>query len=309
MRYLLLIIVLVTSGVTSAREKKAAPTEHLFLSAAEFLKLDPRMQDQYIDYVRVFLFKIEEATGGNFGPDSDKVSTYKRLLEAITLPQAHADLSMADPSWSPTQDIGTKQPRCLYAGFVIYTSSCSAQNSVKIKMADSTSDYKPTHEITVSCPAGKVLCNPFVFGLNSDNPSEGGENAKNFSARCIGTPSDKRNTTRECYYAARGDKSAKQVVAANRGMWDSQRISLDNMCNKESLNTNYYFKNRTRAKKDVGDTCAWAHKRIIELGLYHPSNLTPDTNETVPDSRHNSYSPMQDNQHGDERRNESEVTH
>jgi hypothetical protein len=166
-------------------------------------------------------------------------------------------------------------------------------------------------EVELSCPSGKTLCNPVVFGVynvpsvedlggpydlmtrGDDKETADWKNVREKVKKAVKPvcvdAGDKRNISRECYY-----ESQKQHASAdpknNDNLWINFKAGFDDLCGEKGVSENKYYKDRPRAAQDMKDTCAWIQHQL-DRGATNAN-------------RRQSYSPERDFNQADKKANE-----
>ena len=173
---------------------------------------------------------------------------------------------------SPAVDEAANRPdpnasdlRCVYAGFVVKGKKCTPPKSTTIKYTINGAEK----DVELKCPKGKLLCNPFVFGVKEKTRRvESRWVVEDITPVCVSVPRDKRNTSRECYYASiEATAASAKVIELNAATWNTFNSELTTLCDPEFNKKLPVFKNRNRALKDLNDTCAWAKTAIERRDL------------------------------------------
>jgi hypothetical protein len=254
------------------------------LTHKQYLKLDEKSQREYANEIRIILFEIEKRMADHFHDESEvgtRLRSWREAVAGLLWPEA----------WAQNFD-----PRCIYGGFFIQGRRCKPQAEEQFSFPSGNGHYK----LKVSCTGGQVLCNPVVFGLKQA-PQTG--LASNEAAQATTKPfcvsaADRRNTTRDCFFASKGDDHASAILKYNPGLELKLRAGIEALCVDHMLANNKYFKNRQRAQKDMKDTCAWLEQRGFgatgRMGNWDRGS-----------TRNRHYSPERDDQRNDRRSNEA----
>lgn len=306
---LLILSIVFGPSYVLAKVTESKKLKPIFLTAKELDHLSNNDQIEYYKNVKIVLFNFEKNVGTHFSQNIKEHSLYAlNSLLTFLIGEARA---LSPPA-----------VRCVYAGFVILGSKCVPKSSftfalpVDIEDSDGNLGQKII-EITFKCTQGKVLCNPLVYGYNDKHSQETAdsrlgpgfttseylekakENAqKSYQPYCVDSPTDKRNTNRECFYVSQDDKlSVKPIRKYNEDKWNEFTQNFEWMCNPDQISKNPYLKDRPRAQQDVLDSCAWSRWKMdrdggktvepilpeyrMQFGPRTPKNIDMKPNEPI----------------------------
>ncbi len=161
--------------------------------------------------------------------------------------------------------------RCIYGGFVITgNGKCSPVKS--LRGARALKFPEDVDSKNFKCTGGDVMCNPMLYGWES-----------NGKPHCI---SRRSNASEECGVKAKNDadsfKRAKSLIENDKGAFDTLKRNLEQICKGENLCKR---SERTAARSDIGSTCEAIKLSIVgfkkEAGLADgvPPNIDVKVNE------------------------------
>lgn len=276
------------------------------LSHAEFVKLDEKRQQAYIDGLKIAIFNFEKYMGPHLNADPQAAARFRVLKKFVGgLTGVEAMAAEATPGY-----------RCIYAGFAIQGDVCAPQKQIpyvlKIPISYLGPDGPAQRQVKISlkCAAGTTLCNPIIFGvkvnltagnIQTEGPATDEKVAEKFSPYCVSSV-DTRNTSRECYYAAQGNTNAKEIAKYNPERFDQFNEGWKELCNGD-VTANKYFKGRPRAIQDLKDTCAWVTWQAKKAGVGTFTDTVPPA-PPLPGERRQSYGPDRNFRQEDSRQNE-----
>ncbi len=159
---------------------------------------------------------------------STSISTASRPKSSdIKVPPAPVKTTQDKMSFPPTnllKKYEANAPRCLYAGFVISgTNACAAR-----KILSENERLQELAHSDFSCQSGKeFLCNPLVFGFQSDKSPYCINRSRTASKNCqeISNNKDNHNRLHEAW-----------KNPANKVVYENYQKSLNELCNSNSKN-------------------------------------------------------------------------
>jgi len=184
--------------------------------------------------------------------------------------------------------------RCMYAGFVVKKDPCMAPR----ELPWSLDGLDPKSFV---CSAGTVMCNPLIFGFNSDCdwsslPQKCWTGAKPYCVK------PGLFATKNCTEASNNERSLQatvELIKRNPKVFNEFGSNFAELCYKGLIDFNSYPRKRNpkniqKTKEDIKKTCQVAEVRMAEVkkryGLNDPatrpvapgSSLNPNKALTLP---------------------------
>lgn len=184
--------------------------------------------------------------------------------------------------------------RCMYAGFVVKKDPCMAPRELPWSLDGLDSK-------SFACGPGTVMCNPLIFGFNSDCdwsslPQKCWTGAKPYCVK------PGLFATKNCTEASNNERSLQatvELIKRNPKVFNEFGSNFAELCYKGLIDFNSYprkrnSKNIQKTKEDIKKTCQVAEVRMAEVkkryGLNDPatkpvapgSSLNPNKALTLP---------------------------
>lgn len=166
-----------------------------------------------------------------------------------------------------------KNFRCMYSGWVVEGPDCVGPQKIPDWL--SFSGMKNENK---SCPNGKVVCMPLIFGLVLPGPPSDCKTFKDCPDKAKPICVNKGAwPTVDCYKAAqlgnyKSTKVAAELIMEAPEQYKKYQDLFQDLCDEEQIKTNPFadnYKGKPRSKEqaarirdDITKTCSWASKQI-----------------------------------------------
>ncbi len=180
-------------------------------------------------------------------------------------------------TWAKVKPIEKSEALCLYAGFVIQKDRCSPEEKLPFALLGVDAEK-------FQCPSPHLICNPLLFGFESDCQSKDFEQCLK-SAKPVCTER-RKNATQICREHGRDPthlQRAVELIKANQKIYGSYLANLKNLCDEKSLRENSYLKQDAHHKprpnyqsllQDVIATCEVTRSQLETVTAIYQADLS-----------------------------------
>ena len=212
---------------------------------------------------------------------STNVSTDEKLTPVKDSPDKTKTepTTPAKPETAAASDREGDSYRCMYAGFMVKGRDCKAPREIPWKLEGLPSPF--------ACEAGKVMCNPLIFGAKvTCDWSKDALNNESGANACMSTATPycvrtQAWATKECdSMSSSKDKFGIETAVylnsrvANKKIIDDFNNSFEDLCDHGRIDYKG-AKSKSAAKKDIKLTCDKARGRFQEIKAKYNVQETP----------------------------------